>query len=215
MDDNTTTAVNSLTAGLDDLASYLERSTLVVLAYTDIIERKYARPALDKISRYFQGQPLTMTWVTMTLTLFAATSILPVLSFIALSIFALCSSMFIALAFGFAAVVALETMFVTVLLLVLGGLLLFSFVFATFVAMAYLTFRLGQHLQTQGRFGIVEWVQETKQHFASVSVKPEDNDGSDGSGVLVPHEANHEVKRENRSPSLSSPRPLMASSGST
>jgi hypothetical protein len=212
MEDNPTTPVNSLIAGLDDLVSYLEGSTLVVQAYTDIIERKYARPALDKISRYFQGQPLTMTWITMTLTLFAVMSILPVLSFIGLSIFALCSSMSIALTFGFAAVVALETVFATVLLLLLGGLLLFSFIVTTFGAMTYLTFRLCQHLQTQGRFGIAEWAQETKQHFASVSVKPEDNNDSDESGVLVAHETNDKVKRENRSPS---PSPLMAPSGST
>lgn len=214
MDDNPTTTVNSLTAGLDDLVSYLEGSTLVVQAYTDIIEHKYARPALDRISRYFQGQPLTTTWLMTTLTLFAVMSILPVLSFIGLSIFALCSSMCIAFTFGFAAVVALETMFATVLLLVLGGLLLFSFMVTTFGAMAYLTFRLGQHLQTQGRFGIAELAQETKQQFFSVvSVKPEDNDDSDGSGVLVAHETNDRVKRENRSPSPS--RSLMASSGST
>jgi hypothetical protein len=138
--------------------------------------------------------------------------------------------MCIALTFGFAAVVALETVFgthiipklrrvadrptATVLLLALGGLLLFSFIVTTFGAMAYLTFRLVQHLQAQGRFGIAEWAQETKQHFTSVSMKPEDNDDSDGSGVLVAHEANDKVKRENRSPSPSS-RSLMASSGST
>ncbi|KAG1903598.1 uncharacterized protein F5891DRAFT_1017193 [Suillus fuscotomentosus] len=210
MDDNP--GVNSLTAGLDELASYLEGSTLVVQAYTDIIERKYARPALDKISRYFQGQPLTMTWVTITLTLFAGLSILPVLSFIGLSIFALCSSMSIALAFAFAAVVALETMFATVLLLVLGGLLFFSFVVTTFGAMAYLTFRLVQHLQIHGRFGIAEWAQKTKQHFTSVSVKPEGSDDLDESGVLIAHEANDTVKRENLSPSPS--RSLVESSGS-
>ncbi|KAG2073924.1 hypothetical protein BDR04DRAFT_1094138 [Suillus decipiens] len=175
------------------------------------IERKYARPALDKISRYLQSQPLTTTWVTMTMTLFAVMSILPVLSFIGLSIFAFCSSMFIALAFGFAAVVALEIMFATVLLLVLGGLLLLSFAVTTFSAMAYLTFCLGQHLRTQGRFEIVEWAQETTQHLNSVSVKLEDNDGSDGSGVLIAHEANDQVKRENCSPSRS----LMVPSGST
>ncbi|KIK46056.1 hypothetical protein CY34DRAFT_800936 [Suillus luteus UH-Slu-Lm8-n1] len=215
MDDNPPTAsVNSLTAGLDDLVSYLEGSTLVVQAYTDIIERKYARPALDKISRYFQGQTLTMTWATTTLTLFAVMSILPVLSFIGLSIFAFCSSMCIALTFGFAAVVVLETMFTTALLLALGGLLLFSFIITTLGAMAYLTFRVGQHLQTQGRFGIAEWAQETTQHFTSVSMKPEDNDDSDGSGVLIAHETNDKVKRENRSPSPSS-RSFMASSGST
>lgn len=214
MDDNPTTAsANSLTAGLDDLVSYLEGSTLVVQAYTDIIERKYARPALEKISRYFRGQTLTMTWITTTLTLFAVMSILPVLSFIGLSIFALCSSMCIALTFGFAAVVALETMFITVLLLALGGLLLFSFIVTTLGAMAYLAFCIGQHLQTQGHFGIAEWAQEARQHFASISVKPEDDD-SDGSGVLVAHETNDKVKRENRSPSPSS-RSFMASSGST
>ncbi|KAG1752106.1 hypothetical protein EDB19DRAFT_1671970 [Suillus lakei] len=213
MNDNTNTAGNSLPTGLDDLASYLEGASLVVLAYTDIIERKYARPALDKLSRYFLGQPLTMTWVTTTLTLFAVMSILPVLSFIGLSVFALCSSMSIALTFGIAVVIALETMFATVLLLVLGGILLFSFVFTTFGAMAYLTFRLGQHLQAQGRFGIAEWAQETKQHFTSVSVKPEDNDDSDGSGVLVAHDASDKVKSEDRSPSPS--RSLMTSSGST
>lgn len=103
----------------------------------------------------------------------------------------------------------------TVLLLALGGLLLFSFIVTTFGAMAYLTFRLGQHLQAQGRFGIAEWTQETKQHFTSVSVKPEDNDDSDGSGVLVAHETNDTVKRENRSPSSSPSRSLMPSSGST
>ncbi|KAG2108493.1 uncharacterized protein F5147DRAFT_695229 [Suillus discolor] len=210
MDDNP--GVNSLTAGLDELASYLEKSTLVVQAYTDIIERKYARPALDKISRYFQGQPLTMTWVTITLTLFAVLSILPILSFIGLSIFALCGSMSIALAFAFAAVVALETMFATVLLLVLGGLLFFSFVVTTFGAMAYLTFCLVQHLQIHERFGIAEWAQKTKQHFTSISVKPEGSDDLDESGVLIAHEANDTDKRKNLSPSPS--RSLMASSGS-
>ncbi|KAG2366374.1 hypothetical protein BDR07DRAFT_1606924 [Suillus spraguei] len=213
MNDNPTITENSLTTGLDELASYLEGSTHLVLAYADIIERKYARPALDKISRYLESQPLTTTWVTMTMTLFAVMSILPILSFIGLSIFALCSSMSIALAFGFAAVVALEIMFATVLLLVLGGLLLLSFVVTTSSAMAYLTFRLGQHLQRQGRFGIVEWAQETTQHFTSVTVKPEDDDDSDGSGVLIAHEANDQVKRENSSPSPS--RSLMVPSGST
>ncbi|KAG2159420.1 uncharacterized protein EDB93DRAFT_1245215 [Suillus bovinus] len=203
MDDNPSTGVESLTAGLDELASYLEGSTIVVQAYTDIIERKYARPALDKISRYFQGQPLTMIWVTITLALFAVMSILPVLSFIGLSIFAVCSCMSIALAFALAAAVAFEIVFTMVLLSVLGGLLLFSSVITTFGAMAYLTFCLVQHFQTHGRFRIAEWVQEAKQHFTSVSAKPEDNDDSDGSGVLIAHEANGAVKRESRSPSPS------------
>ncbi|KAG2134083.1 hypothetical protein DEU56DRAFT_913755 [Suillus clintonianus] len=203
MDENRATAGNSLATGLDDLASYLEKSSHVVLEYTDIIEHRYARPALDKLSRYFQDQPLTVTWLTTTLTLFAVMSILPVLSFIGLSIFAVCSSMSIALTFGFVAVVAFETMFATFLLLVLGGLLLFSFVFTTFGVMAYLTFRLGQHLQLQGHFGIAEWAQETKQHFTFVSVKPEDNDDSDGSGVFVAREANDKVKSEDGSPSRS------------
>ncbi|KAG1861185.1 hypothetical protein DFJ58DRAFT_778010 [Suillus subalutaceus] len=191
MNDNPTTTANSLTTGLDELTSYLERSTLLVLAYADVFESKYARPALDKISRHFQGQPLTTTWITTALALFAVMSILPVLSFIGLSIFALCSSMCIALTFGFAAVVALEIMFATVLLLVLGGLLFFSF----------------------GRFGIADWAQETRQHFTSVGVKPEDNDDSDGSGVLIANEANDQVKREDSPPSPS--RSLMAPSGST
>lgn len=213
MNDNPTATANSLTTGLDELTSYLEGSTHLVLAYADIFESKYARPALDKISRYLQGQPLTTTWITTTLVLFAVMSILPVLSFIGLSIFALCSSMCIALAFGFAAVVTLEIMFATFLLLVLGGLLFFSFVCTTFCVMAYLTFRLGQHLQTQGHFELTGWAQEARQHFTSVSVKPEDNDDSDGSGVLISHEVNDQVKRENNSPSPS--RSLMAPSGST
>ncbi|KAG0698348.1 hypothetical protein DFH29DRAFT_105846 [Suillus ampliporus] len=146
------------------------------------------------MSKYFQAQPLTMTWVTTTLTLFAVMSILPVLSFIGLSIFAVCSSLSIALVSGFVVVVAVEAMFVTVLLLVLGGLLLFSVTFTSAGAMAYLTFRLGQHLQTRGRSGIAEWAQETKQHFAPV--KSEDHDDSDSSGVLVAREANENVKIE-------------------
>ncbi|KAG1819306.1 uncharacterized protein BJ212DRAFT_1479409 [Suillus subaureus] len=213
MNDNPTTSANPLTVGLDELASYLEGSTLLVLAYADTFESKYARPALDKISRYLQGQPLTTTWITTTLTLFAVMSIIPVLSFIGLSVFALCSSVCVALTFGFAVVVALEIMFATVLLLVLGGLLFFSFACTTFCAMAYLTFRLGQHLQTQGRFGIAGWAEETRQHFTSVSVKPEDNDDSDGSGVLIAHEANDQVKPENSSPSPSCS--LIVPSGST
>lgn len=136
--------------------------------------------------------------------------------------------MSIALAFAFAAVVALETMFgthivpklrrvadlptATVLLLVLGGLLLFSFIVTTFGAMAYLTFRLIQHLQIYGRFGIAEWAQKTKQHFTSVSMKPEGSDDLDESGVLIAHEADDTVKCENLSPSPS--RSLVESSGS-
>lgn len=64
------------------------------------IEHKYARPALEHFSEYFQTQPILtvsvkpsgnlrsrlssisrQTWLAMTLTLFTIMSILPVLSF--------------------------------------------------------------------------------------------------------------------------------------
>jgi hypothetical protein len=64
--------------------------------------------------------------------------------------------------------------------------------------MAYLTYRLAQHLQTQGRSGITEWAQETKRHFTSV--KPTDNNDSDASGVLVAGETNGKAKIEDGPP---------------
>ncbi|KAG1737460.1 uncharacterized protein EDB91DRAFT_1139851 [Suillus paluster] len=155
MDNNRSTAGTSLATGLDDLASYLEKSSHVVQEYTDIIEHKYARPALNKISKYFQAQPLTMSRPC---------------------------SVRIDLFLNFRCVAELPT--AAVLLSILGGLLLFSFTLTSAGAMAYLTFRLGRHLQTRGRSGIAEWAHETRQHFTSVSVKSEDNDDSD-SGVLV------------------------------
>ncbi|OAX38380.1 hypothetical protein K503DRAFT_800490 [Rhizopogon vinicolor AM-OR11-026] len=199
MDENRPTAGSSLTTGLDDLASYLEKSSEVVQEYTDIIEHNYARPALDQMSEYFQALP-TMTWFTATLILFTAMSILPVMSFIGISVFVVCGSMFLALMFVFVVIAVVETVFATVLLLALGVILLFSFVLTTAGAMAYLVFRLGQHLQTHGRSGITEWVQETRQHFTSA--KPVvDNGDSDTFGVLVACGTNGKTKIEDGSPS--------------
>ncbi|KAG0698339.1 hypothetical protein DFH29DRAFT_105815 [Suillus ampliporus] len=114
MEHKPTTAGNSLATDLDDLASYLERSLHVVQGYTDVIEHKYARPALDKMSKYFQAQPLTMTWVTTTRTLFTVmrSLVLLVLSVIGSSIFKVCASLFIALASPFLALASGVVLFV-------------------------------------------------------------------------------------------------------
>lgn len=85
-----------------------------------------------------------------------------------------------------------------VLLMVLGGLLLFSFILTTGGAMAYLAFRLIQHLQIQGRSGITEWALKTKQRFTSVN--PIGNGDSDPSGVFLAHGAHGKVKNEDGSP---------------
>lgn len=76
--------------------------------------------------------------------------------------------------------------------------MLFSFALTTGGAIAYLIYCLARHLQTQGRSGITEWAQETRQHFTSV--KPTDNNDSDVSGVLVARETNGKAKIEDGPP---------------
>jgi len=89
-----------------------------------------------------------------------------------------------------------------VLLIVLGALLLFSFVLTAGGAMAYLAYRLIKHLHTHERSGIDKWVQEARQHFTSMKLA--DNDDSEISGVFIERETNSKIKNVDGSPHYSS-----------
>jgi len=63
--------------------------------------------------------------------------------------------------------------------------------------MVFLALRLGQTIR--GHEEVAEWAQKTRQRFNFA--KPEDNDDSDTSGVLVAHGADGGAKVEDESPS--------------
>ncbi|KAF9224758.1 hypothetical protein BS17DRAFT_807846 [Gyrodon lividus] len=167
----------------ENLASYFEKSATIVRQYADLIEHSYARPALHNFSRRFQINPVGMTFISV----FFALAVLPVLSFIGLSIFVISSIAFLALISAAIASIIVEAFLVACLIFTLWSLFVVAIFVTTFVGVAYLTMRLGLLVSSEGRSGVKEWAYETRQHF-SCAKSSEANEGSDGSAVLIDHD---------------------------
>ncbi|KIK93627.1 hypothetical protein PAXRUDRAFT_828787 [Paxillus rubicundulus Ve08.2h10] len=167
----------------ENLASYFQRSVTTVRQYADLIEHNYARPALYHIAWRFQMNPITMTF----LSIFCSLSALPLLSFIGLSVFAISSIASLAFISAAIALIIVEAILLACLAFTLWSLSIFAIFVTTFIGFAYLLVRLGVLVSSEGRFGVKEWVYETRQHF-SRSKSSEANEGSDGSPVLVDHD---------------------------
>ncbi|KAF8842851.1 hypothetical protein BDN67DRAFT_965296 [Paxillus ammoniavirescens] len=167
----------------ENLAGYFQRSVTIVRQYADLIEHKYARPALRHISWRFQMNPVTMTF----LAIFCSLSALPLLSFIGLSVFAISSIASLALMSAAIALIIIEAILLACLAFTLWSLSIFAIFATTFIGFAYLLVRLGVLVSSEGRSGVKEWACETRQHFSRAK-SLETNEGSDESTVLVDHD---------------------------
>ncbi|KAI6011128.1 hypothetical protein EDC04DRAFT_2767040 [Pisolithus marmoratus] len=116
------------------------------------IEQRYARPALVLGIRNFRKKPITMTFVA----ILSSLAILPVLSFVGISIFVIASIIFLAAA---SAIIAC---------LVAGSRSLSTIFFLSM----YSVFRFILLVRSNGRSGFLEWAMETRQHLLSTRPGP-------------------------------------------
>jgi len=169
-----------------DLASYFDKSAAVVRSNFDWFEKQVGRPAIAYSVASFDTHPFTTTF----LAIFFFVSYLPIIAFLALSLFVIASIAFVLSVLAFITITLVEGILVTILLITLTFLLIFSFILTPLALSGYLTFRFIVHIRNEGRTGASQWATETKEHFVTSSrkVKHETIEGSDvssGSVVMV------------------------------
>ncbi|KIM92357.1 hypothetical protein PILCRDRAFT_406 [Piloderma croceum F 1598] len=180
-----------------DLASYFYKSAAIVRSNFDWFEKQVGRPAIAYSLASFDAHPFTTTF----LAIFYIVSCLPIIAFLAFSLFVIASITFGVCALTFITIVLVESILLTILLGTLAFLLIFSFTLTPLALFGYLTFRFIVHVRNGGRTGASQWATETKEHFVTSSrkVKPEIIEGSDvssGSVVIVDAKEQHSTRNE-------------------
>ncbi|EIW79797.1 hypothetical protein CONPUDRAFT_138017 [Coniophora puteana RWD-64-598 SS2] len=188
------------------LASYFDKSAEIVRGYAGRFEDSYehVKPAMDVWNESYRKYPV----ITLFVTLFGSLSLLPVLSFLGITVFTIATLAFVAVCSVGAASIASVFLFAFVLLSLLSGLFLFSILATIFGVVGYLTFRLATLIRADGRAGVLEWAEETKGHIArgrqlrAREASPakdqnqaEDSEGSEMSHVVVKHDPDADEKR--------------------
>ncbi|KAG6334892.1 hypothetical protein ID866_4201 [Astraeus odoratus] len=148
----------------------------MVRRYADIIEHRYARPALDAAIEHFKEKPITMTFIA----LFAALAALPIMSFVGVSVFAISSIVFVATACAVVACLVAESIIVSLGICTLFSLALVAIFLTTFVFSMYSMLRFILLVRARGGSGAMEWALETREHF--LPARPEYE--SDGSAIV-------------------------------
>lgn len=154
----------------------------MVRRYADVIERRYARPALEISAEKFKERPIMMTF----LAIFAALSALPVLSFVGISIFVISSLVFFATATTILACFVTESIIVCIAICALGSLVIVAIFATMFFITIYSMLRFILLVRTGGGSGAMEWAFETRQHL--LGKRREDHE-YDGSTIVVDHQS--------------------------
>ncbi|RDB17123.1 hypothetical protein Hypma_001655 [Hypsizygus marmoreus] len=142
----------------DNLYSYFNKSVSAVQTHADQFEHDYARPALRTSQVFFDERPIAATF----LAIFSVLSFLPVVSFIAFSVFFVVSFAVIALTCAFLASVTVVLTLLSLLVLTLLATTLSS-AFLTSTALSLYSFtRLFSLVREHGRAGAFEWIEEMK-----------------------------------------------------
>ncbi|KAI0634050.1 hypothetical protein C8Q77DRAFT_1109608 [Trametes polyzona] len=147
----------------DLLSAYFEKSATVVRQSFGRFERELARPTVRYVMDSYRDHPIHSTL----LTIYAALSALPLLSFIGFAVFVFSSFTFFALSVAFlaGAAVVLFTGFWLACLLTLLFFLAIPLTASTLAT--YLLLRLVFITRQEGsvRAGLGQWVHETKTRF--------------------------------------------------
>ncbi|KAG6902716.1 hypothetical protein C0995_012380 [Termitomyces sp. Mi166 len=171
----------------DDMYSYFNKSISAVQEHADHFEQVYARPALRTSQAFFDEHPIAATFIA----IFVFLSIVPVATFLGLSLFAVVS-------FSIVALTSTAILSATVVLLLLSLLVLTLLI--TFASSAFLTISgisiysfasLLSLLRVHGNTGVSLWIDQMSELiFATSPVPPEPhpNDRDERSLPLDEHE---------------------------
>ncbi|KAI0330020.1 hypothetical protein GY45DRAFT_1324272 [Cubamyces sp. BRFM 1775] len=166
----------------DLLSAYFEKSATAVRHSFGRFEKELARPAVRYVIESFQQHPIRSTL----LTIYAALSALPILSFIGFTVFVFSTFIFLALCAAL-----LAALFVTLfsgfwLACTLVFLLFLSVPITASVLSVYLFLRLAwiSRQESSVRGALVRWAKETKSQF----VKGEEVADSEPKGGADPHD---------------------------
>ncbi|KAJ6463937.1 hypothetical protein C8R45DRAFT_1107523 [Mycena sanguinolenta] len=179
----------------EQLAAHFEKSATVVRAYADDFERSYGRPALQNTSAFFDEYPISTIFIA----IFSSLAIIPVITFLALSVFAIVSLTFLALCCAFVVSSAVILFFrrflvstattgclqsvlqVSILVLCLVAAFFATGFFTVLAISIYLAYRFVTLVRSQGHEGVRSWAVEAKTRFIPSTRR----EASDGSAVVV------------------------------
>ncbi|KAL4076880.1 hypothetical protein V8B97DRAFT_1943979 [Scleroderma yunnanense] len=164
----------------EKLAAYFERSVATVGQYADVIEHRYARPALEVFAENFRERPIMMTF----LAILAALAALPILSFVGISVFVISSITFFAAVATVLACIVAESIIISIGICTLCSLVLVAIIVTTFFFFIYSMLRFILLVRSEGGSGVMEWAFETRQHF--LPARPEGHE-FDVSATMTDH----------------------------
>jgi len=151
----------------------------------------YVQPALQTGNAYFNDRPILTTFSAIFFTL----SMLPVLAFLGIFLFASVSFFLIALAVAFIASSAVFVGLSAILASILLGAFFASVLFTLVAISGYYFLRLCALVQEDGVSGITAWVCEIKSHILNVTrrqngyrAQAQDNQSDANDSVFVVHE---------------------------
>ncbi|KAI6044093.1 hypothetical protein EDC04DRAFT_2644962 [Pisolithus marmoratus] len=166
----------------ESMTPYFEKCAELVQQYADVIEQRYARPALVLGIKNFRKKPITMTFVA----ILSSLAILPILSFVGISIFVIASIIFIAAASAIIACVVAESIIVSIGICTLCSLVLVAVFSTIFFLSVYSVFRFILLVRSNGRSGFSEWAIETRQYL--LPTRPvEECEKPGGPNVAIQH----------------------------
>ncbi|KAI6033592.1 hypothetical protein PISMIDRAFT_198829 [Pisolithus microcarpus 441] len=148
----------------EGLATYFEKCAELVRQYADVIEQRYARPALALWIRNFKEKPITMTFIA----ILSILSVLPALSFVGISVFIISSIVFLAAVSAIMACLVTESIIVSIGICTMCSLVLVAVLATVFFLSVYSVIRFGLLVRSNGRSGFKEWAMETRQHLLPV-----------------------------------------------
>ncbi|KAI6110790.1 hypothetical protein EDD16DRAFT_1897810 [Pisolithus croceorrhizus] len=166
----------------EGMVTYFEKCAELVRQYADVIEQRYARPALALWIRSFKEKPITMTFIA----ILSVLSVLPVLSFVGVSIFVISSIVFLAAVSAIAACLVTESIIVSIGICTLCSLVLVAVLATVFFLSVYSVLRFLLLVRSSGRSGLKEWAMETRQHLLPVR-GVEEEERPDGPDVATQH----------------------------
>ncbi|KAJ6590966.1 hypothetical protein DFH09DRAFT_191064 [Mycena vulgaris] len=161
----------------EQLAAHFDKSAAAVRVYADQFEASYARPALKTATSFFDEYPVSSTFIA----IFCSLAFLPVITFLALSLFTIVAFSFLALCCAFVASSIVVLTFLSILVLILVATFFSSGFFTVLAISTYLAYRFVTLVRSNGRNGVSNWAVETKGRF----VQSKRQEASDGSAVVV------------------------------
>ncbi|KAI0050324.1 hypothetical protein FA95DRAFT_1594016 [Auriscalpium vulgare] len=169
----------------DALAPYFDRSVSAVRQTAERLEEDYGKPILKFATASFSAYPVSSTFAG----IFASLSLLPVLTFLSVTLFTLAFALTLAVSIAFAFSTLVFILSGGVLLSILAITLFFSSILTVFALCSYLAARLAFLVRSDGRRGVASWAEETKETFMRTRTpKPEpihDSDSSEDSGIVI------------------------------